>query len=574
MAGAPEGAQPGDRPSSDGTRSGASTGRWTGGWVAERLGVGLTTTGSPVGVTLPELVGLALRRNPRRAHLLVSTVLGKHVPTDPRVVHASAELLGALAATRIAGSGDDDATTPAWTAAVDALAPAVAGVPGAAATLRARTDALVTDLRARHASALTGTVVLGYAETATALGHGVAEALGARYLHSTRRAVPGVALAGGFEEQHSHATSHLLLPEDPAFLAGPGPLVLVDDELSTGQTILNTITALHERYPRGRYVVAALVDVRSDDDRARFADLADRLGVRIDAVALVAGTITLGDDVLAAGRRLVEEHSASDAVPAASGTGAAGGDVVRLGALGWPADVPDGARHGLTPEQLDRVGTAARDAASTLADQLGGAAPAPADAAHGGGSPAGATPDGTPAAGGTSDGSTAAPAPAAAARRVLVLGTEELMHAPLLLAAHLADLLDAHGGTVAFSSTTRSPVLALDAEDYAIRTRLVFPSHDDPADGRADGQAADARTDAPADGAGDRFAYNVAPGDDPRRRFTDIVVVVDSAGDTPALHAPGGLAAHVAAHTDRVHLVVLPSYRPAAGAPHPQETSP
>lgn len=509
----------------------ATAGSWTGGWVADRLGVGLRTTGSPVGVALPELVGLALRRNPRRAHLLVSTVLGKHVPTDPRVVHASAELLGALVAARVAGSGDDDASTPAWTAAVDALAPAVAGAPGAAATLRARTDALVADLRARHASTLAGTVVLGYAETATALGHGVAEALGARYLHSTRRPVAGVATAGGFEEQHSHATSHLLLPEDPEFLAGPGPLVLVDDELSTGQTIRNTITALHERYPRSRYVVAALVDVRSDDDRARTADLADELGVTIDAVALVAGTVALTDDVLAAGQRLVEEHSPP---PHASGTGTGGpgaeppvpGEVAELGALGWPDDVPDGARHGLTGDRLDRLGASAHAVATALAEHLG-AGPAPA------------------------------PGPAAAGRRVLVLGTEELMHAPLRVAAHLADLMEPHGTVVAFSSTTRSPVLALDADDYAIRTRLVFPAHDDP-----------------ADGPGERYAYNVAPGTEPRRRFTDVVVVVDRAGDTPALRAPGGLLARAGEHTDRVHLIVLPSYRPRAGAPHPQETSP
>ncbi|MEO6881768.1 MAG: phosphoribosyltransferase domain-containing protein, partial [Mycobacteriaceae bacterium] len=40
-----------------------------------------------------DLVGLALRRNPRRAHLLVSSVLGKHVPADPhRVVAAGHEL--------------------------------------------------------------------------------------------------------------------------------------------------------------------------------------------------------------------------------------------------------------------------------------------------------------------------------------------------------------------------------------------------------------------------------------------------------------------------------------------------
>ena len=32
-----------------------------------------------------ELVELALRRNPKRAHLLVSTVLGKHIPTDQKI---------------------------------------------------------------------------------------------------------------------------------------------------------------------------------------------------------------------------------------------------------------------------------------------------------------------------------------------------------------------------------------------------------------------------------------------------------------------------------------------------------
>lgn len=64
-------------------------------------------------------------------------------------------------------------------------------------------------------------VVLGYAETATGLGHCVADGVGlAPYLHSTRRPVPGVTPAGGFEESHSHATSHLLLPQDPGLLAG------------------------------------------------------------------------------------------------------------------------------------------------------------------------------------------------------------------------------------------------------------------------------------------------------------------------------------------------------------------
>ena len=34
-----------------------------------RLGVDVVTTASPLGLTLPDVVGLAVRRNPRRAHL-------------------------------------------------------------------------------------------------------------------------------------------------------------------------------------------------------------------------------------------------------------------------------------------------------------------------------------------------------------------------------------------------------------------------------------------------------------------------------------------------------------------------
>ncbi|MCF3964941.1 phosphoribosyltransferase domain-containing protein, partial [Streptomyces fuscigenes] len=229
---------------------------WSGTWVSDRLGVELAGDAG-----LPGLLGLALRDNPKRAHLLVSNVLGKHVPQSPSVVHGTGIRLGE------------------------------------------RVRELLGAEEARRA------VVLGYAETATALGHSVADGLrDAPYLHSTRRPVPGVARAGGFEESHSHATSHLLLPQDPALLAGDGPLVLVDDEFSTGNTVLNTVRALHARYPRGRYVVVALVDMRSEADRGRLSALAREIGARVDLVTLAAGTVRLPEGVLARGRELVAAH--------------------------------------------------------------------------------------------------------------------------------------------------------------------------------------------------------------------------------------------------------------------------
>jgi hypothetical protein len=431
---------------------------WTGTWVAERLGVELVGD-----ERLSDLLGLALRRNPRRAHLLVSNVLGKHVPQSPSVVYGHGFALGRRVRELL---GAEDA--------------------GAA-------------------------VVLGYAETATGLGHCVADGVGlAPYLHSTRRPVPGVDTAGGFEESHSHATSHLLLPENPALLAGAGPLVLVDDEFSTGNTVLNTIRDLHARYPRDRYVVVALVDMRSAADLGRLAEFATEIGARVDLVTAARGTVNLPEGVLEKGQALVAEHETTEATrtteatentkntkntePADSRPGHPGAARVELG---WPRGLPDGGRHGFTPGQRIRLDAALPAMAARVAEAL---------------------PEG--------------------ARRVLVLGFEELMYAPLRLARELEQVVSAE---VRYSTTTRSPVLALDDPGYAIRTRLVFPAHDDP-----------------DDGPGERYAYNVAGAG-----FDAVVAVVDSAADTPALRAPGGLLAQLAEHAPSVLLAVVPSYVPA-----------
>ncbi|MFE3409495.1 phosphoribosyltransferase [Streptomyces mirabilis] len=422
---------------------------WTGTWVAERLGVELVGD-----ERLSDLLGLALRRNPRRAHLLVSNVLGKHVPQSPSVVYGHGFALGRRVRELL---GAEDA--------------------GAA-------------------------VVLGYAETATGLGHCVADGVGlAPYLHSTRRPVPGVDTAGGFEESHSHATSHLLLPENPALLAGAGPLVLVDDEFSTGNTVLNTIRDLHARYPRDRYVVVALVDLRSAADLGRLAEFATEIGARVDLVAAARGTVNLPEGVLEKGQALVAEHETTRTTENTKTTEPADNRPGHPGAarveLGWPRGLPDGGRHGFTPGQRIRLDAALPAMAARVAEAL---------------------PEG--------------------ARRVLVLGFEELMYAPLRLARELEQVVSAE---VRYSTTTRSPVLALDDPGYAIRTRLVFPAHDDP-----------------DDGPGERYAYNVAGAG-----FDAVVAVVDSAADTPALYAPDGLLVQLAEHTPSVLLAVVPSYVPA-----------
>src|SRR5207237_8670294 len=99
----------------------------------------------------------------------------------------------------------------------------------------------------------------------------------------------------------------------------------VDDEFSTGRTVLNTIAALHARFPRERYVVVALVDMRSDADRRHLEKFAADLGARVDLISLAAGGVRLPADVLARGRELVAAHedagSASPVAPSPPGRG-------------------------------------------------------------------------------------------------------------------------------------------------------------------------------------------------------------------------------------------------------------
>jgi adenine/guanine phosphoribosyltransferase-like PRPP-binding protein len=436
------------------------------------------------------LVGMALRINSRRSHLLVSRVLGKHVPADPALVLGAGRLLGAAVADLLTGRESGVAARGG-----KLLAAAAAGNGSASRAL--------LDLCNAHRDGVAGpdALVLGYAETATGLGHTVADGLGADYLHSTRRPVAEVAAIGSFEESHSHATSHLLLPEYPALLVGPRPVVLVDDELSTGATVMDTIRAIQGFSPRERYVVAGLVDLRSDADRQRLADFAAELAIRVDVVALASGRLELPSDALLRGQELVARYGRR-VTPAPASPGRITSVVVDDR---WPAGLRDGGRHGFPATERTAFDAAVTHLATELRPAL----------------------------------------PTARGARVLVLGTEELMYLPLRIAAELAAALDPAGVEVRFSSTTRSPAVPVDDAGYAIRTALTFGSHDEP-----------------ADGPGARYAYNVAPAVG-SRPFDAVVVVVDersAAWGTDGPRLPDALAGVAGAVT----VLTVPSYRPCS----------
>lgn len=121
-------------------------------------------------------------------------------------------------------------------------------------------------------------LVIGFAETATAIGAVVARSISDEclYIHTTRENVNKAKGYVFFNEEHSHATEQKLVSDHlgDAF-SRTETIVLVDDEFSTGKTLINMINCLKTRYPAidgKRIVAASIINRLSEDNLQKWAD--------------------------------------------------------------------------------------------------------------------------------------------------------------------------------------------------------------------------------------------------------------------------------------------------------------
>lgn len=187
-----------------------------------------------------DILDLGARQNPRRPFVFVSRVLGKHIPCAPSVMR---DVQASLAAE---------------------LGPEPA-------------------------------LFIGMAETATGLGEGVYSAWSALtgataglYIATTRYPIDGRE-ALNFTEAHSHATAlKLYLPKDDSArrtMASVRRAVLVDDEISTGNTFASLVGALREQAPQlSRIDVVALTDFSGGQVVDRLRSVTGVKRVRVHAL--------------------------------------------------------------------------------------------------------------------------------------------------------------------------------------------------------------------------------------------------------------------------------------------------
>ncbi|WP_036770315.1 phosphoribosyltransferase family protein [Pontibacillus halophilus] len=386
--------------------------------VLDDLQVGVSVEHNPYDLSMDQLFQMAARQNKKRAYLFVSPVLGKHIPVSPY----RSLLTGALLAARLTEVVYDEP------------------FPHRDELIRAfqqehEEQVIYKQVQESRFSLPERSLFIGFAETATALGQSVFEHFtNARYVHTTREDLVGIAPTLNFQEEHSHATDQRCYGEEE--FTHDGPVVLVDDEITTGKTALNIIRTMQETYPRSTYVVLSILDWRSEEHQQRFRSVEEEQGITIHEVSLLKGTMESQGEVLLSNEPASESIDGETSVQeiTAQPFKAFHSDryVLSTNGVGEVSERPylsNTGRFGLSESDQLALEEAAASFGLYLRNVRKGS-------------------------------------------KTLCLGTGEFMYIPMKLASYM-------GEGVQYQSTTRSPIHLADKKGYAVQAKLTYKSPED-----------------------------------------------------------------------------------------------
>lgn len=366
---------------------------------------------------------MAARINKKRSFLFVSKVLGKHLPVRPAASVLSGMALGVRLLEQMYGIEAPE------------LPQIVNGI-----VQQEHSDEVLRHMLLHPLDLPEPLLFIGFAETATALGHSMFSAFGsnAAYIHTTREMLKEIPSVITFEEEHSHAVAHRFYPQDKKMLLSSGPIVLVDDEITTGKTALNIIREIQQHFPRRHYIVASLLDWRSQEDNRKFLELEEELGITITPISLLKGEIevkgSLGEALSETGKSASVQSGAEPTVitlDTAMLTKVSFSSLDTAGVENGQPYLLETGRFGLTAEQQRALhGTLQKLGESMQQYRSGGPA--------------------------------------------LCMGTGEFMYVPMVIAAFMGD-------DVWYQSTTRSPIHPSSKDEYAVKNAYAYDSPDDPA---------------------------------------------------------------------------------------------
>ena len=352
------------------------------------------------GLSAESLFSMALRVNKKRQFLFVSKLIAKHLAVHPSLALGTGTLLASLLM--------ESASLVAHPQAKELARMIETGLPCRKTSIESLN--YKTELPQKS-------VFIGMAETATGLGHAVFHHFdNAAYVHTTREEIIGQSPSFVFEEEHSHATSHKVYAP-PGMLQEAETIVLVDDEISTGNTLVNLICALDDQFPGKDYKALSILDWRNDGQKQKLAQLALDREIEIDVLALMEGEFTLSHSESPDEAVLEVLDGKGEAVP---------NRAAEIESLSYRSQTEQyyltyTGRFGLTSGEHAEIG----EWAGNIAGSVG------------------------------------------SSEKPLVIGIGENMYLPLRFALALE-------GNPLVQTTTRSPIFASDTEDYPIKEKQKF----------------------------------------------------------------------------------------------------
>ena len=263
-------------------------------------------------------------------------------------------------------------------------------------------------------------LVIGFAETATAIAAVVSGCFGpqCRYIHTTRETYTGDNSWLHFNEEHSHAVEQKLCSIClEQWIAQSEEIIFVDDEISTGKTLLNIIEQLQQAIPSAhnkKFVAASIINRLSPEHEQRFKQ------ANVECEYLVK----LQDDDLTEAVSQFHIHGANPIVEDSSSF---------TGEILYPSSPFMDPRLGVTADAYIK---SCRELAQKLTKELTKRLPKNAN--------------------------------------ILVLGTEECMYPSLILGQELEKQPDI--SSVRCHSTTRSPIGICTENNYPIRSGIQLHS--------------------------------------------------------------------------------------------------
>lgn len=233
----------------------------------------IEVTENPFYFSLEQLFSVGKRvNNKKRNFLFISKLLGKHLEVYPDICKASGRFLAALKYPELMSED------------------LIEFIKNPSKNFK------IKKLLEQSICVKSKVLILGFAETATGLGMSVAASIkDSTYYTTSREEIIDIPCLFSFQEEHSHSSTHRFYDGIGTNFNKFEEIVLVDDEITTGKSMLNLIEKLSEISNIKKYTILTVLDWRNEENRNLYEHVMKEKRLDIQVHSIISGSVYSDD---------------------------------------------------------------------------------------------------------------------------------------------------------------------------------------------------------------------------------------------------------------------------------------